>query len=479
VVGDVATAVTILRPDYATGPRLVGALTAVGDVAHCYDHGVVVRDCSALDRLAEADTLVIADHAELRRPELRVVNIESRTTEIDRLIRLGASLGRYLGDERGQALHAACRARNLTLLNLSAVDLSRGVSVRCGRRFVRLCESDDALDDPGDSGPLTLEVEGEPAGTFHFRPAQELAAARAVSELRSGRRLHVTLVSTQREPVATALARALGADECRTGLSEAALVNYLRQCRTEGRRAALVGPGRLVHDAVDDAHVAIALVGDDDLEATGAPLLLLQSGLSRLTDLWNVADGRNTRSREARQITLVPNVFCIAGAFFLGFTSLTAVVISNLATLGNALRASEELRRGVAADGTRRRPLPGLARREPGACALPSEDRPAATVPKTGVDTLVRPAGPVPPELGVLLVSVGCLGVVLPGMIGVPAIVAGGLALWPRAFRPVETWIEHRFPTLHRKSLEQMGRFVADLARRYPSRTELPGGSRG
>ncbi len=73
-----------------------------------------------------------------------------------------------------------------------------------------------------------------------------------------------------------------------------------------------------------------------------------------------------------------------------------------------------------------------------------------------------------PRELGVLLVSVGVLGFVLPGVAGTPAIIAGGLVLWPKAFGGVETWFHRRFPTVHGKSMQQLGRYLDDLERRYP-----------
>jgi cation transport ATPase len=478
VVGDLTTAVAILRPDYATGPSLAEALSAIGDVADCFDRGVLVRDCAALDRLAEVDTLVIVDYPELRRPELRLVNIESQTPEIDRLIRLGGSLGRYIADERGAALQAACRARDLTLLNLGPVDLSRGISARYGRRHIRLRDADDAFDDPGEGGPLALEVDGQRAGTFHFRPTTELAAARAIRTLRTGRQLRVALLSRQRPVEAAALARALGADEWRTEPTEAALAGYLQQCHHEGRRAAVVGEGRILDGVLASSTVTIALVGDGDLEASGASILLLQNSLERLMDLWGIAQARSTRSREARHLTLVPNVFCIAGAFFLGFTSLTAVLISNLATLGNAVKASEDLRRAGGTGRTRRRPALGAPVQQPAPRGVPTQEHSKEPAERGGSDASTDRASPVPPELGALLIAVGCLGVILPGVIGGPAILAGGLALWPRAFRPIDAWFEHRFPVIHGKSLQQIGRFVDDLSRRYPSATGLPGGWR-
>lgn len=74
-----------------------------------------------------------------------------------------------------------------------------------------------------------------------------------------------------------------------------------------------------------------------------------------------------------------------------------------------------------------------------------------------------------PRELGVLLASVGFLGVILPGVAGTPALIAGGLVLWPRTFGKVEGWFSRRFPAAHRTSMEQVGRFLDDLERRYPN----------
>jgi hypothetical protein len=80
----------------------------------------------------------------------------------------------------------------------------------------------------------------------------------------------------------------------------------------------------------------------------------------------------------------------------------------------------------------------------------------------------VRRLEDLPKEVGVLLASVGVLGFVLPGIAGTPALIAGGLVLWPKTFGKVEGWFSHRFPKAHRASLFQMGRFLDDLDRRYP-----------
>jgi hypothetical protein len=74
-----------------------------------------------------------------------------------------------------------------------------------------------------------------------------------------------------------------------------------------------------------------------------------------------------------------------------------------------------------------------------------------------------------PKEVGVLLVVAGIGGLLLPGPVGSPFLVLGGVILWPRAFSRVETFLERKCPRLHRRSVRQMRRFLDDLEARYPT----------
>jgi hypothetical protein len=76
-----------------------------------------------------------------------------------------------------------------------------------------------------------------------------------------------------------------------------------------------------------------------------------------------------------------------------------------------------------------------------------------------------------PKEVGVMLVSVGALGVILPAMAGAPALLAGGLVLWPRTFGRFERWFEHRYPETYQQGMRQIGRYLDDFERRYPDST--------
>ncbi len=77
-----------------------------------------------------------------------------------------------------------------------------------------------------------------------------------------------------------------------------------------------------------------------------------------------------------------------------------------------------------------------------------------------------------PPEIGILLIIVGTAGVLLPGPVGSPFLVAGGIALWPAGFRKVERWLMKVAPGMYATGIRQIERFLADLERRYPGSTQ-------
>jgi hypothetical protein len=76
-----------------------------------------------------------------------------------------------------------------------------------------------------------------------------------------------------------------------------------------------------------------------------------------------------------------------------------------------------------------------------------------------------------PPEVGVVLMGVGVLGIILPGPMGTPLVLAGGLVLMPRAFNSTERWVARTFPAMHRVGMKYVDRFIDDFERRYPPKS--------
>jgi cation transport ATPase len=124
------------------------------------------------------------------------------------------------------------------------------------------------------------------------------------------------------------------------------------------------------------SHVSVSVSGVADADADPSSVLLLSPRLTPLAELWAIAREHDGRLNEARRLTLLPNLLCVAGAFTFGFTSLTSVVISNLGTLGVYTRSARSLH----------------AVRPPG-LALPSQPHPGPNkTPEPGASRAKRPA---------------------------------------------------------------------------------------
>jgi len=79
-----------------------------------------------------------------------------------------------------------------------------------------------------------------------------------------------------------------------------------------------------------------------------------------------------------------------------------------------------------------------------------------------------------PRDVGWLLVYVGVLGVVLPGVVGFPFVIAGGALLSPGGPKLLMRWVGRNPPRLVHASMKQISRLVDDLERRYPRLPRAP-----
>jgi cation transport ATPase len=157
----------------------------------------------------------------------------------------------------------------------------------------------------------------------------------------------VALVSSRAGPDVGRLASLLGVDVSKGGFSGDDTMRFLGACRERGLRTAFVGHCQRQAAAAALAHVAVSFVGEADEYPDCAAAVLPQPRLDLFADLWEIAHRHEGRILDAQKLVLVPNVLCVAGAFLFGFTGLTAVMITNVATFslyGRAIGSLRELK---------------------------------------------------------------------------------------------------------------------------------------
>jgi cation transport ATPase len=152
------------------------------------------------------------------------------------------------------------------------------------------------------------------------------------------------LVSPGQTAEIATLARALGVEMFRGNFEASDTADFLEACRGKGLKTAFVGDCRTHFKAARLAHVAISIGDDVDLDIDPASFLIQQGRLEPLVALSRIARDHATRVSQAQTLILVPNLACVAGAFLFGFTGMTAVMLSNLGTLGLYRIATDSLR---------------------------------------------------------------------------------------------------------------------------------------
>lgn len=347
MVGDLTTAAAVLRPDYATGPGLGVSLEVLRDSASCAREGIVIRDASVFRRLAEADLILFDDHSELERPglEIECIRVVGGDTEQAVLIYAAAALG-DLGDERARTLRAACEAQGLVPLETASDHCGNGIALQHGTRRIIVrdepCSRATLVSDSVSS--LIIEADGRTIGRVSFRPNEHPRAEPAIRALRESCPSAVGLLSSRSEATLASLAESLGIEHFRGGLTSEAKADLLRSFRERGVKVAYVGDCRRDTQAAREAHVAISLADEFDPEGDPAPIVMLPGDFMRVAGLKALSRSHLSRVRTVYGSALVPNLICIAGAFFFGFTSLSAVIVTNLGTLGVYSRFSRRAR---------------------------------------------------------------------------------------------------------------------------------------
>jgi hypothetical protein len=83
---------------------------------------------------------------------------------------------------------------------------------------------------------------------------------------------------------------------------------------------------------------------------------------------------------------------------------------------------------------------------------------------------LMRRVENLPKEAGWVLVTAGVIGVIAPGVAGVPFLVAGAVVLTPGGPQLLSRWAGRKPRKFVHSALRQICRLVDDLERRYPRR---------
>lgn len=334
---NVAAAVLIITCPCALGLAVPAVITAAS--GRLFRRGMLIKDGTALERLADVDTVVFDKTGTLTMGVPQLVSLEvlpppARPVALALAQGSGHPLSQALAQALLEAGTVAAPLRDLREVPGSGIAGSwQGREVRLGRADWLGAEHGDARLSAswlslGQGAPIRLEF------SDRLRPG----AADCVTQLLArGRR--VLLLSGDAAPVVQDLADRLGIAEWRAGVSPLDKAAAVRDLGAAGCHVLMVGDGLNDTAALTEAHVSISPASALDAARSASDIVLMGSDLSPVAESLLVARRARSRIKENFAISLGYNVIAVPFAIAGLATPLMAALAMSLSSISVTLNA--------------------------------------------------------------------------------------------------------------------------------------------
>ncbi len=329
--------------------------------------GVLFRDASAIESLAQIDTLVFDKTGTLTEGRPRLTDVVSIGGFDDsEILRWSASLEAASEHPLAHAVLEAARSRGIAtsdVADFSAVT-GQGVRGRIGGRAVML--GNVAMMQAADADVAALEerahalrragktvmflaVDERVAGMIATQDPIKPGAKATLAALRDDG-LRLVMLSGDNPTTAVAVARDLAIDEVIAGRSPQGKVEWIEAARRSGHCIAMAGDGVNDAPALAAVDVGIAMGNGSDVAMESAQVTLVKGELSGIVRARKLAQAsvRNIRQNlafaflyNALGIPLAAGVlYPLFGALLSPVIAAAAMSLSSVSVIGNALRLS-------------------------------------------------------------------------------------------------------------------------------------------
>lgn len=328
---NIAVAVLIITCPCALGLAVPAVSTAAS--GRLFRHGLLVKNATALERLAEVDHVVFDKTGTLT--EGRPVLMEHEAG--DRALGVAKALASGSGHPLARALTEGIAQDGADVQDIREVP-GRGVEGVWKGKPVRLGRADWIGTEPRGGLETWLAIQGEAPVPFRFHDRLRPGAADAVRALREAG-CTVELLSGD-VPVAVAdLAGRLGMTDWRAGVRPEDKLARMRELAGEGRRVLMVGDGLNDTAALAEAHASISPASALDASRTVSDVVLLGGDLSGIGEAVRTARSATRRILENFGIAAVYNLIAVPLALAGVATPLMAALAMSSSSIMVTLNA--------------------------------------------------------------------------------------------------------------------------------------------
>lgn len=355
----VAIAVLIITCPCALG--LAVPIVQVLASRRLFENGILVKDGSAIERMAEIDMAAFDKTGTLTLGQPRLVNA-GVIAPAD--LAIAAEIATRSGHPLSRAIAAAGAPAGLAALSDVREYPGLGIEGRLKGRLYRLGRAEWALvaAASGQGAGTLLSRDGELLARFAFEETLRPQAPAAIDALRADG-IEITLLSGDTLAAVNAVAARLGIGTVAAGLLPAQKVERLAALAAQGRKVLMIGDGLNDAPALAAAHVSMAPASAADIGRNAADFVFLHDGLDAVPTALALARGAGRLVRQNFTLAILYNAVALPIAVAGYVTPLIAALamsLSSVLVVANALR----LKAGKA--GPRRLAGPMPAKAAPG-----------------------------------------------------------------------------------------------------------------
>lgn len=333
----VAIAVLIITCPCALG--LAVPMVQIVAARRLFEAGIMVKDGSALERLAEIDTVVFDKTGTLTLGTPTVLNLDAIAPAARRT---AAALAAYSRHPYSQAITRAGGGQGAApAFTMVSEQPGFGVQARLGADIYRLGRAGWALSSGSETATGTvLSCNGAELAQFDFRDGLRPGALEAIESLRKGGRT-VEIVSGDTAKAVASIADDLHIGTYSGGVLPGGKADRIAALRLEGRKALMVGDGLNDAPALMAAHVSMAPSSAADIGRSAADFVFLHDDLAAIPLALAVARDAGQLVRQNFALSVLYNAIAmpIAIAGYVNpFMAAIAMSLSSIIVVLNALR---------------------------------------------------------------------------------------------------------------------------------------------
>ncbi len=336
----VAIAVLIITCPCALG--LAVPVVQVVAAGRLFKAGVMVKDGSAMERLAEIEAVAFDKTGTLTLGRPRVVDA-ARLDPVSFGVAAGLAahsrhpLSRALWSAYGGQPRGFDTVREVPGAGVEA-KTEEGVWRLGNRRFACATQPIDVSDKP--YSEVVLSLDGIERATYLFEDMLRPRARSSIEALNNFG-LELGILSGDRAPVVAKLAADLGIDNWRAGLTPREKAGACADASARGRRVLMVGDGINDAPALSAAHVSMAPATAADVGRQAADFVFMRDGLEAVPFAIEASRRAGRLIRENFALAIGYNVIAVPIALLGYATPLIAAVAmstSSIIVVANALR---------------------------------------------------------------------------------------------------------------------------------------------